>query len=148
MTISWGWKIALVYVGFAAMIICLVVASSHQKIDLVSKDYYRDEIAYQGVIDASKNQSNLAGSLSIHANANEIIIEFPDDFNNKQLTGNVNLYSAANQDWDKDFVINATGNKMTVPRTQLHKTLYTLKVAYAVDGKNFYYETQIDLHAS
>ena len=148
MTIGWGWKIALVYAGFAAMIICLVVASNNQKVDLVSKDYYKDEIAYQGVIDASKNESNLAGSLSIHANTNEIIIEFPNDFNNKQLTGNVNLYSAANQDWDKDFAINVSGNKMIVPRSHLHKTLYTLRVTYVVDGKNFYYETQIDLHAS
>ena len=112
------------------------------------KDYYKQEIAYQQVIDASRNQSKLTGTLSIHANEKEITIEFPDDFSNKALTGNVNLYAASNQDWDKDFPVDVSNQKMTIPRTHLKPTLYTMKVTYVVDGKSYYYQTQIDLHAS
>ncbi len=148
MTISWGWKVALVYTGFAVMIICLVVASSNQKIDLVSKDYYKDEIAYQQVIDASKNQANLAGSLTIHANQQEIIIDFPAEFGNKKLSGTVHLYSAVNKDWDKDIIINTDSRQIIIPRSGLQRTIYVIKVSYSVEGRNFYHESQIDLHAS
>jgi len=148
MSISWGWRIELIYGGFAAMIICLVVASSHQRIDLVSKDYYKQEIAYQEVIDASKNLSNLAGNISVHANANEIIIDFRDDFKNKALAGTVNLYAASNENWDKDYPIAVKNNRMTIPRARLHNARYTIKVNYVVDGNSYYYQTQIDLHIS
>lgn len=148
MTIGWGWKIGLLYTGFAAMIICLVFASNKQKIDLVSKDYYKDEIAYQQVLDASKNQAGLNGALSVYANASNVVIDFPGDFTSKQLSGNVTLYSAVNQDWDKRIPISTSDNKMMIPRKDLQHTIYTVKVNYKADGKDFYYETQIDLHAS
>lgn len=148
MNISWGWRIGIGYGGFVILILCLVTASSRQKIDLVSKDYYKDEIAYQGVLDASKNQANLAGSIAIHANASDIIIDFPGEFNNTLLKGNVNLYSAANKDWDKNFAINTSNNQLTIPRTQLMPTIYTIKVSYTAGGKTYYYETEINLHTS
>lgn len=146
MTINWGWKIAAGYTGFATLIICLVIASSHQKIDLVSPDYYKDEIAYQNVLDASRNQANLAGTLSIHANSKEVVIEFPTEFNKKIVTGNVIFYSAANKDWDKNVSINTGDNKIVIPRSDLRPTIYQIKISYTVDGKNFYYQTEIDLH--
>jgi len=147
MTIGWGWKIMLLYAGFVAMIIALVVASSHQKVDLVSKDYYNDEIAYQKVLDASKNQAGLAGSLAIHANEREIIIEFPSEFSTKSLTGNVTLYSASHQEWDKNFPISTSNGVLSIPRKRLERSVYTIKVAYTVGGKNYYSESELDLHA-
>lgn len=147
MTIGWGWKIALGYGGFVAMIICLVVASGHQKIDLVSKDYYKDEIGYQQVLDASKNQASLAGVLTIHANEQEIVIDFPDEFKNKVLTGTVRFYSAVNNEWDRNFDINTTESRYAASRKSLQATTYTVKVSYKVEGKEFYYEIPVNLHS-
>ena len=147
MKISWGWRIMVLYAGFVVMMICLVVASGRQKVDLVSKDYYKDEIAYQDVLDASRNQSNLAGSLSKRSNEHEITIDFPNEFNNTVLKGVVSFYSAVDQDWDKNFTINTNNNKLVIPREQLRHTIYTVKVSYSANGRNFYYETQINLNA-
>ncbi|PQJ11812.1 hypothetical protein CJD36_008435 [Flavipsychrobacter stenotrophus] len=148
MKIGWGWKIGGLYGVFVVLIVGLVVASSRQKIDLVSKDYYKDEIAYQGVLDASKNQANLAGELSVHANASEVIIDFPAEFSKADLKGDVNFYSAANQDWDKNFTITTSNNKLVIPRTGLMPTKYTVKVRYSANGQNFYYEAELNLHTS
>ncbi len=148
MTIGWGWKITILYSVFVAMIVGLVIASSHQKIDLVSKDYYKDEIAYQKVLDASKNQASLEGALTIHADGREIFIEFPKEFSDKFLTGNVKLYSASHQEWDRNFPINTSGGRLSIPRSNLQHTLYTIKVSYTVGEKSYYSESQLDLHAS
>ena len=146
MTIGWGWKIMILYSVFVALIVGLVVASSRQKTDLVSKDYYKDEIAYQNVLDASKNQASLAGSLIIHADENNVVIEFPKEFAGRQVTGTVNLYSASHEEWDKNFPIYTGSGSLSIPRSGLRRTMYTLKVSYAVDGKSYYSESQIDLY--
>ncbi len=148
MKIGWGWKIAILYAGFMAMIITLVTASSHQKIDLVSKDYYKDEIAYQDVLNASKNQALLTANPEIHANGSEVVIEFPADVAKQSLKGNVNFYAAVNKEWDKDFAISVTDNKMVIPRNALHDIIYQLKISYSADGKQYYYEAKLDLHKS
>ena len=148
MTIGWGWKIMILYSGFVAMIVALVMASSHQKVDLVSKDYYKDEIGYQKILDASKNQAELAGALVIHAGNSGLVIEFPGEFSNKPLTGNVNLYSASHEEWDRNFPIQTSSGTLTIPRSGLQHTMYTIKVTYTVDGKSYYSESQLDLHAS
>lgn len=53
---------------FCRLIAILVIGSSRQQIDLVSPDYYKDEIGYQNVIDARKNLAALWTDVAIHAN--------------------------------------------------------------------------------
>jgi len=147
MTISWGWKITILYSGFVIMMVGLVVASSHQKIDLVSKDYYKDEIAYQKVLDASRNQATLAGSLLIHASADNVVIDFSDEFAGKQLKGDIDLYSAAHEEWDRHYPVSISNGSVAIPRSGLRQTIYTVKVSYIVDGKSYYSESQLNLRA-
>ncbi len=146
MKLSWGWKIAGLYSGFVIMMVCLVAASSHQKSYLVSKDYYKDEIAYQGVLDASRNQSKLSAAFTIHANGEAVIIDFPEEFKNSVLGGDVKFYSPVNEDWDCNFKIKAEHNSFSIPRSKLHKTRYTMKINCIADGKSYYQESEISLH--
>jgi hypothetical protein len=125
--------------------IILVVASSRQKFDLVSKDYYKDEIAYQNVLDAGHNQSALSTPIGIHANGASVILEFPSDFKGRTLTGDVLFYSPVNEDWDRDVKISADDNTMTIPRSKLNNTRYTIKINCVVDGKAYYQESDIQL---
>lgn len=136
----------LLYALFAGGIITLVVASSRQQIDLVSKDYYKDEIAYQEVLNAGRNQAMLAGTVSVHANESAVFIDFPAEFNALIKTGKVQFYAVVNKDWDYTVQLSTGENTLEVPRTKLHNTRYTIKMTYAVNGKDYYYESQIDLH--
>lgn len=147
MKISWGWKIMILYSGFVAMILCLVIAANRQHFDLVSKDYYEEEIAYQKVLDAGKNQSALSHPLNIHANDKAVIIDFPDEFKSKTLTGDIQFYAPVNAEWDRNFKINAQDNSVSILRTSLHNTRYTIKISCTVDGKCYYQESEILLHS-
>ena len=60
MKFNWGYKIVLVYSVFVAGILYLVVQSSRQQMDLVTDDYYAQEIRYQEKIDQSKRASALS----------------------------------------------------------------------------------------
>jgi len=145
MRIGWGWRIALLYGTFATLMIMLVVASSRQKFDLVAKDYYQQELQYQELIDAGKNQSGLSKAVLIHANETTVTIDFPDEFKDLLRTGNIHFYSPVNEKWDRKFPLNTTDNSISIPRNTLENTQYTIKIRCTVAGKEYYQESQIQL---
>ncbi len=147
MKISWGWKIACLYCGFVIFMSSLVIASSRQRFDLVSKDYYGEEIAYQKVLDAGKNQSELSEPFAIYANDKVVVVNFPEEFKNKQLFGTIQFYSPVNSDWDRNYKIVPINNGVTIDRNALHNTRYTIKISCVVNGKNYYQESEIMLHS-
>jgi hypothetical protein len=147
MKLGWGWRIALLYSGFVILISSLVIGANHQHFDLVSKDYYDAELGYQKVLDAGKNQSALSQPLAIHANDKSVIIEFPGEFKSKALTGDIQFYAPVNADWDRNFKISAQDNSVTIARSSLRNTRYTIKISCTVDGKSYYQESDILLHS-
>lgn len=51
---NWGWKIAIGYTAFALFILYLVYRTTGVEFELVTPDYYAQELAYQGQIDKRK----------------------------------------------------------------------------------------------
>lgn len=141
--INWGIKIAILYIGFVALIITLVVASSHQHFDLVSANYYADEIAYQKVIDAGKN---LSTPIAIHANEHDVVFEIPAELNGRQLSGYVQFYSPANSAWDRKFDIHTTDKTFSIDRTKLEHTNYIVKINIIANNKKYYQEATLNLY--
>ncbi len=146
MKIGWGWKIALMYGGFVVLIMALVIASSRQHFDLVSKNYYDAELGYQKVIDAGKNQSALSAAINVHANATAVSLDLPPEFSGKQVSGDIEFYSPVNAEWDRNFKISAQNNSITINRSSLQNTKYVIKINCVVEGKSYYQESEILLH--
>ncbi|MBS1773168.1 MAG: FixH family protein [Bacteroidetes bacterium] len=144
--LSWGTRIALLYGSFVVLIVILVAGSMRQSFDLVTPDYYSQEIKYQQVIDADKNLSQLSSKAKMDVTANDVVISFPAEFGGKTLNGTVQFYSPIKTAWDKKMNLAVTNNTMTVPRQQLQPTTYTVKLSWVADGKNYYQETDINLH--
>ena len=146
MKLGWGWKIGILYGAFMVLIVSLVIASNRQHFDLVTNDYYEEEIAYQKVIDGGKNQSSLSRPMAIHADARDVIVEFPDEFKGKVLSGDIKFYAPVDAAWDKDFKLSADNNSMSIPRSALRNIHYTMKISCIADGKTYYQESEIILH--
>jgi hypothetical protein len=143
--LSWGWRIAVLYGGFVALILTLVIGSSLQHFDLVSKNYYEEEIAYQKVIDAGKNQATLSRPIDITTEDNNITIMFPREFEEKMIVGEIKFYSPMHSKWDRTFKIEAKNNSIRIPKDKLAQTQYTVKIKCAVDGNEYYQETDLNL---
>ena len=75
---NWGWKITSVYVLFALGMIGLVLMASSQRVDLVSKDYYKEELAFSQQMDAAKHASSLNQSIQVDAQEGILRLSFPD----------------------------------------------------------------------
>src|SRR6187200_484477 len=101
MKLSWGYKIMFVYIAFVIGMGFLVYKASSQKFDLVTKDYYNQELKYQQVIDQAANSSKLSAPVTEERNEGELKISFPSEMQGKKKLVDFYLYYAA--DAKRDF---------------------------------------------
>lgn len=143
--ISWGKRIAILYLGFVALIVVLVVGSMRQDFDLVSKDYYAQEIAYQNTLDAGKNQASLSNPVGLFISAESIKLKFPVEFADKLMNTELHFYSPVNSSLDRKYYFKAHGDELVISRKELEAANYRLKISWAADTKKYYQETEVNL---
>ncbi|MBK8876098.1 MAG: FixH family protein [Bacteroidetes bacterium] len=144
MKISWGYRVMFLYIGFAGLIIYFVTRSMNEKVDLVTPDYYAQELKFQDKIESINRNNELTSALSIDYSDAGIIITYPSDLQNKTITGAINIFRPS--DKSKDQTIEITPDKemkQTINTTSLSKGMYRIKVDYEVDGSGYYSEKQI-----
>lgn len=144
MKISWGYRVMFLYVGFAGLIIYFVTRSMNEKVDLVTPDYYAQELKFQDKIESINRNNDLNQALGIEYSDAGIIITYPTDLQNKTITGAINIFRPS--DKSKDQTIEITPDKemkQTINTTSLSKGMYRIKVDYEVDGAGYYSEKQI-----
>lgn len=141
---SWGTKIAILYIGFVAMIVALVVKSSQQNTDLVSADYYAQELKFQDKINGQKNLSDLATSIACEAEENAVLITLPQELRNSSTIGEILIYrpSDAQLDIKQDLNTDVNGNQR-IQSKLLKRGLYKIQLSCNSEGKNYFFEKEI-----
>jgi hypothetical protein len=142
---NWGTRIVIMYVGFVALIITLVVVSMRQQVDLVTPDYYAKELKYQSNIDKSNNHNELNSSLKCTIQNDNIVIDFPDEHKAENIFGEVLVYKPSDAKSDKLINIEATKGQMSIPVSAFTKGMYKVKVDWQVNGKSYFSEQVINL---
>ena len=143
MKLTWGHKIAGVYLLFVAGILFLVFKANNEKFDLVTKDYYGEELKYQQVIDQAENSAKLSAPVRIEKNEGALKIIFPGEMKNRKKEIDFYLYYPA--DAKKDFRIKfETGEpEYTQPVPTNTKGMYELKLYWQADGVKYFYKQKI-----
>ncbi len=140
---NWGKWIIVAFILFAGFIGTLVTVCLRQDISLVSKDYYKEELAYQDQIVRMKNASQLSQKPVIKVVDNHAL---QIDFNqfNKVEKGELKLFRPSNSDMDKKFLFGPSDqSRQTFPVDILQKGMYRAKIQWTMDGKEFYIEQVI-----
>lgn len=143
---SWSYKIAILYSGFAGLILTLVIISSNNKEELVSKDYYAKELAYQDHINAVMNEKVLSASLAYQVEEKSIRLILPSEMKNASITGHVNFYCPSSSAKDKkvDMKFNEEGIQV-IEKSGLQKGIYKMELTWSANGKTFYKEAVINI---
>ena len=131
---NWGTKIALVYIGFCAFIIFLVVKTFREDVALVSDDYYLQEIIYQDRIDEITNAASLDYQVEIRQGSEYIEAVFPDS---GTITGQIHFYRPDNERLDRKFDFEGTA---LVSKGELAAGRYRMKISWTDSERNFYTE--------
>jgi hypothetical protein len=139
MKFNWGYKIAAVYLVFVAGIMYLVVQSSRQQVDLVTPDYYAQELKYQDRIDESQRADALSEQLQFSVENSVLSIKFPSEFAGKSITGTVLLYCPANKDNDISRSITVSDGRMNITLPEKNKGAHELQVSWEVGSVKYYF---------
>jgi hypothetical protein len=138
---NWGLRIIILYATFVVFMVILVGMSVQQDFDLVSKDYYNEEIEYQTRIDKIANAQKLATPLQIQLNneTEQLHIQYPADLEN--ISGKIQLYRPT--DSKKDVIVAvkpAEDHTQQINMAALQKGLWRVKVEWSAAGKEYYNE--------
>lgn len=140
MKLNWGNWIAIVYIVFVLFIGTMVYLTFGEKWDLVSEDYYEQEIKYQDKIDsrANANQKEVKPAIFIaEKNLNITIPHNVDDASD--INGTVEFFrpSDASKDLSVDIV---SESEVKVPLSLFSKGKYLAKISWTANGTKYYHE--------
>ena len=142
---GWGKKITLVYIGFVALILTLVVVSMRQKVDLVSADYYAKELNYQSDINKMANAKALKTPLKCSLVNNTIEIIFPEEQTEKSIDAKAFVYKPSDNKSDKEIKFTTQDGRYVISTEGFVKGMYKIKVDWKVDNIEYQTETVIVL---
>lgn len=132
------------YGAFVILILILVYKSTSTKVDLVTEDYYQQELKYQDKIDQKSNAAGLERGLKLEVSGSTIFLVFPPD--HQSANGNVLVYRPSNKAYDKNFEIELDENsKMVITMKNSPVGLYKLKIDWSNENIDYYVEEDIYL---
>lgn len=146
MRISWGTKIALLYSGFVVMILALVITTFTRKVELVTEDYYQQEVGFQKHLDAARAANALHDPLRITANEQTLTIQFPERFASQTLNGKVLFYAPTLAAADRNFPLtDISGGQWTVSREKLASVPYEVQVNWTAGETEYFQKIKLNL---
>ncbi|HYE73638.1 MAG TPA: FixH family protein, partial [Blastocatellia bacterium] len=94
----WGWGIAAVYTAFALGTIGMVVLTRQHRVELVSKDYYAKEVAYEKQINRERETQVIDDHVNCAVTEDGKFIKLKLPVMQGAVRGTLMLYRPSNSD--------------------------------------------------
>ncbi|MEN9686932.1 MAG: hypothetical protein RLZZ28_2718 [Bacteroidota bacterium] len=142
---NWGNKLMVVFLLFAALMATLVYKASNTRYELVSKDYYKDELKFQEKIDGT-NKANLLSNIELKQDSGFLSLVLPAEMWGQPITGEALFYCNTDETKDRRILlaVNERGEQK-IPLDQLSKTNYRLKLSWQSASNKYYTEKNISI---
>ena len=142
------WPLGIVgaFVCFIAGTIALIVIACTHKTDLITADYYADELRFQGRLDQLNRtaQHSEQVAVSFDAARQSIVLALPPATVNAQTTGRIQLYrpSATDRDVVVRLELDAMGSQ-TIDATMLLPGLWKVRIEWTAQNQDYFADKQI-----
>jgi len=146
MKINWGTGIVLAFVGFISFIMYFIISMNiddKYEHDLVTEDYYKEELEFQSDIDKQNNSKYLSENILWKKTDGGIVITFPKSLKINDITGKVILYRPSNKKFDFEIPIALANHDLLIPDHRLLSGRWNIKVDWQCDGKAYLYKKEI-----
>ena len=146
MKFNWGTGIVLAFIAFISFIMYFVINMNTNKKydhDLVTDDYYKEELEFQKDIDKESNAKALSQNVSWEKVSEGIKIYFPENFDQENITGKVFLYRPSNKQFDFEIPISLSNHNLLIPDSRLLDGRWNIKVQWQYNGKSYLYKKEI-----
>ena len=142
---NWGAKIAIFYTIFAASMVSMVLWSTTFDVNLVTENYYAEELDHDARMQAVSNSKSLDTPLSIayKPGLQSINLEFPAGISG--IEGKAWLYCISDRKQDQKIDLNVRDGKQSINTTGLKAGRWRVKVDWSIGDKRFFDEKGIIL---
>ena len=110
---------------------------------LVSDEYYNDELNYQEEIDKLKRASELIENVSINKITNGLLIKFPSNIDYNKIEGTISFKRLSNQKIDFMLPIKLTSSQILLKDENLVAGRWDVKIAWQVGEKTYLFKEKI-----
>ena len=144
MKLNWGAGLGVSFVVFAGAILAMVYISMNRDVNLVSDDYYQQELRHQNQIESAQRSNLLAEQPSVEVSATFLTLRLPRVFSADNTTGTLTFYRPA--DRKRDFVVALrldSSSTQIVQTGSLQRGLWRLKVRWSNRNQSYYHEEPI-----
>lgn len=146
MKFNWGTGIVFAFIGFIGFIMYFIVTMSvddRYKHDLVTEDYYAEELVYQKTIDKLKNSKTLLENIKFKRRKEGLIISFPNGIDYTKITGHVILYRPSNKELDFETPLSLSSPYLLIPDQRLIGGLWNLYIDWKYEGVSYLFKETI-----
>jgi hypothetical protein len=146
---NWGTKITLLYCAFVILIVSMVFLAMRQNMDLISKDYYEQELRFQDKINKASNAVAMGEPLTVEVADGHILLKFPKQFQDQKITGTINFQRLSDASLDQAIQININRDgAQSIATDNFKGGNYRLAVNWEVAGVGYYFEKELNLLAA
>ena len=146
MKFNWGTGIVIAFILFISFIMYFVISMNTDKSldhDLVNENYYKQELEFQNDINKEKNAKTLASKVTWKKTTEGIVISFPAELEDKNITGKVFLYRPSNKQLDFETTILLSNHNLLIPDKRLLDGRWNIKIDWSYKDTNYMLKEEI-----
>ncbi len=138
---NWGNKLLLVFIVFGGLISYMVYRCVQTPVDLVNREYYKDELVYQDIINGAGKANALSTKVSLLQVDKQITLQLPVEMKSGPVKGSVLFYCPSDGTKDRRMVLHPDANARQLISTEsiIHGH-YTVKITWECQGVHYYTE--------
>ncbi|MFZ4931458.1 FixH family protein [Chryseobacterium sp. Mn2064] len=137
---SWGHGVVIALLAFIVFILSMMFLfpNGQKNSEMVTDNYYEEELKYQDVIDAKKKADDLQEKPVYSQDKNGIKITFPKEYDNSNTTVKFVLNRTDDQNLDIKKSVQLDASKSFVIPSQILKVgNYTLRLTWTKDKTDY-----------
>ncbi|NOT75705.1 MAG: hypothetical protein HOP08_12335 [Cyclobacteriaceae bacterium] len=140
---NWGKSIIVAFVLFALFIGVLVIVCMKESVNLVSKNYYQEELQYETRITAMNNYNALISKPVLLLTVDTLTIQWVKLIPIEK--GSIIFFRPSDGGLDKKFDLTANRLLEQFPINGLPKGRYQIKLQWSGQGKDYFQERSVTL---
>lgn len=137
--LNWGHGLMIALGCFIVFILFLILVfpMGKQNAEMISNDYYEEELKYQDVIDAKGNAEALKEIPAYKAGNDGMEITFPESIKVDEDKVDFVLFRTEDSNLDIKKEVTLQNNKFIIPTKVISKGSYTLKLKWSENKKPY-----------
>ncbi|KFC23351.1 FixH family protein [Epilithonimonas lactis] len=137
--LNWGHGLAIALGCFILFILFLIFIfpMGKQNAEMISNNYYEEELQYQDIIDAKNNAAKLEQTPTYKSTAEGILITFPQTIKVDENTVNFVLFRTEDSNLDVKKEVTLQHNLFLIPAKVISAGSYTLKLKWTENKKPY-----------